>query len=274
MRTVIKAARVAASIGAIAIITAVYTTAVHVNPTTVALSYLVVILLVATWWGIVEATTASIVAMLCFNFFFLPPVGTLTIADPQNWVALVAFLVTAIVASQLSGRARKRKIEAVGRQRDLERLYALSRSLLLSEGGASMSGTIARHIAEAFELPGGRLYDHRADTVSWAGSTELPAIETTLRDVARRGDVAARPGGLVVIAIQLGGAPIGSLAIWQARTQRHRAAVDRQPGRHRAGAGARRRRPPRAPRRRARAANCARPCWTRWPTSSRRRSRR
>ena len=71
--------------------------------------------------------------MLCFNFFFLPPVGTLTIADPQNWVALVAFLVTAIVASQLSGRARQREIDAVGRQRDLERLYALSRALLLSE---------------------------------------------------------------------------------------------------------------------------------------------
>ena len=123
----------AASIGAVALITAVYSTAVHVNPTTVALTYLIAILLVATWWGIVEATTASIVAMLCFNFFFLPPVGTLTIADPQNWVALVAFLVTAIVASQLSGRARKREVDAVGRQRDLERLYALSRALLLSE---------------------------------------------------------------------------------------------------------------------------------------------
>ena len=213
MRTVVKAARVAASIGAIAIITVVYTTAVHVNPTTVALSYLIAILFVATWWGIVEATTASIVAMLCFNFFFLPPVGTFTIADPQNWVALVAFLVTATVAGQLSGRARKREIDAVGRQRDLERLYALSRSLLLSEGGASMSGTIARHIVDAFELPAVGVYDHRANTVSWAGSTELPASETMLRDVARRATLLRDPGGLVVIAIQLGGTSVGSLAI-------------------------------------------------------------
>ncbi len=213
MRTVIKVSRVAASIGAVALITAAYTGAVRVNPTTVALTYLIAILLVATWWGIVEATTASIAAMLCFNFFFLPPVGTLTIADPQNWVALFAFLVTAIVASQLSGRARKREVDAVGRQRDLERLYALSRALLLSEPRASMSGTIARHIADVFELQAVGVYDHRADTVSWAGSAELPAIETTLRDVARRGNLLRDPEGLVVIAIQLGGASIGSLAI-------------------------------------------------------------
>ncbi|HEY4954657.1 MAG TPA: ATP-binding protein, partial [Gemmatimonadaceae bacterium] len=185
----------------------------RVNPTTVALSYLIAILLIATTWGIVEATTASIFAVLCFNFFFLPPVGTLTIADPQNWVAFVAFLVTAIVASQLSGRARQREVDAAGRQRDLERLYALSRALLLSEGGVSVSGAIARHIADTFELQAVGLYDQRADTVSWAGSAEVPAMETKLRDVARRAISLRDPAGWVVTAIQLGGAPIGSVAI-------------------------------------------------------------
>src|SRR5689334_834696 len=118
--------------------------------------------------------------MLCFNFFFLPPVGTFTIADPQNWVALIAFLVTAIVVSQLSGRARKRQSDAVGGQRDLERLYALSRGLLLSEGRTSGSSAIARHIADAFELPAVGVYDHRANSVSWGGPAESPKIETTL----------------------------------------------------------------------------------------------
>src|ERR1700704_3436215 len=130
-------ARLSASSGAIVLITALYFEAIRVNPTTVALTYLVAILLVATRWGIVEATTSSILAVLCFNFFFLPPAGAFTIADPQNWVAFVAFLVTAIVVSQLSGRARQREIDAEARQRDLERLYALSRALLLSEGSVS-----------------------------------------------------------------------------------------------------------------------------------------
>lgn len=213
MGNLVAIGRVAASIGAVALVTAVYAGVLTVNPTTVALSYLVAILLIASTWGIVESTTASILAVLCFNFFFLPPTGTFTIADPQNWVALVAFLATAIVASQLSGRARRREIDAVTRQRDLERLYALSRALLLSEGGASVSGAIARHIAETFELQAVGLYDQRADTISWAGSKELTTVEPKLREVARRATLLREPAGVVVIAIQLGGAPIGSLAM-------------------------------------------------------------
>ena len=213
MPNIIAIGRVAASIGAVAFITYLYSELLHANPTTVALSYLIAILLIATTWGIVEATTASVVAVLGFNFFFLPPVGTLTIADPQNWVAFVAFLVTAIVASQLSGRARQREFDAAGRQRDLERLYGLSRALLLSEGGAAVSGAIARHVAESFELKAVGLYDQRADAVWWAGATEVPAIETKLREVARRGTLLRDPAGLVVIAIQLGGTPIGSIAM-------------------------------------------------------------
>src|SRR5512144_655876 len=70
--------------------------------TTVALGYLLVVLLVATEWGRWPATAASVTGMLCFNFFFLPPLYTFTVADPQNWVALTAFLVTALTAGQLS----------------------------------------------------------------------------------------------------------------------------------------------------------------------------
>src|SRR5215813_9360730 len=110
--------RFAIAIVVVFLITALYTLCLQVNPTTVALSYLIAILLVATTWGLAEAMTASVVAVLCFNFFFLPPVGTLTIADPQNWVAFVAFLVTAIIASQLSGRAMRREVDATAPQRD------------------------------------------------------------------------------------------------------------------------------------------------------------
>ena len=205
--------RVATSVCAIGAITAAYFWFVQVNPTTVALSYLVAILLVATWWGIAEASIASLVAVACFNFFFLPPVGTWTVADPQNWVALVAFLLTAIVASQLSGRARRRNIEALARQRDLERLYALSRALLLSEGGASVTGGIAQRIAETFELRAVALYDRQTDTISRAGALDLPHVDGPLRDVARQAVSVRDPSGLVVTAIRLGGAPIGSLAI-------------------------------------------------------------
>jgi two-component system, OmpR family, sensor histidine kinase KdpD len=213
MRRAFSVARIAASVCAVAAVTDLYFQFVSVNPTTVALSYVVAILLIATRWGIAEATAASLLATLCFNVFFLPPVGKLTIADPQNWVALAAFLLTAIVASQLSGRARQRNIDAVARQRDLERLYALSRALLLSDGGASIPAGIAQRIADTFELPAVALYDRHADTISWAGPTELPGIEGKLRDVARQAVSVWDPSGVVITAIRLGGAPIGSMAI-------------------------------------------------------------
>lgn len=212
MRRLRAAARIGLSVLAVGVVTTVYWQVVHVNPTTVALSYLVVVLAIATGWGIVEATTASFAAMLCFNFFFLPPTFTLTVADPQNWIALLAFLLTAITASQLSGRARQRELDANARGRDLERLYALSRSLLLTRRGASMRSELARHIAESFELPLVALYDRAADAVSWAGAGEPPAIEPQLREVALRAE-SIRADGRIIVSIQLGGAPIGSLAL-------------------------------------------------------------
>ena len=217
MRQFMALGRFAALLAGVAAITALYTLVLQVNPTTVALTYLVGILFVASTWGLVEATVASIAAVLCFNFFFLPPVGTLTIADPQNWVAFVAFLVTAIVASQLSGRARRRELDAAARQRDLERLYALSRSLLLSEGRATTPGAIARHVADAFELQTVGVYDQRADVSSWAGARERSDLDDRMREVARRGTSVKDPSGIIVTSIQLGGAPIGSVAVSEHR---------------------------------------------------------
>src|SRR5438445_5548759 len=125
------ALQVAGAVAAIAAVTAAERVFITVNATTVALSFVLTVLVVATQWGLVEAIAASVVGMFCFNYFFLPPVGTLTIADPQNWVALAAFLLTATVASQLSSSARRRAEEATRRQREMEKLYDLSRSLLL-----------------------------------------------------------------------------------------------------------------------------------------------
>jgi K+-sensing histidine kinase KdpD len=95
----------------------------QVNSTTVALALLLVVLFVATLWGSKPALVASAVGMFCFNFFFLPPVKNLNIADPQNWVALAAFLITAITAGQLSARAKRRAEEAETGRREIERLY-------------------------------------------------------------------------------------------------------------------------------------------------------
>ena len=95
----------------------------NINATTVALALLVVVLFVATAFGSGPAVVASLVGGVCFNYFFLPPVGTLNNADPHNWIALLAFLITAITAGQLSARAKRRAEEAYAAQQEVERLY-------------------------------------------------------------------------------------------------------------------------------------------------------
>jgi K+-sensing histidine kinase KdpD len=94
-----------------------------INHTTVALALLLVVLFVAAFWGARPAIVGSVLGVFCFNFFFLPPVGTLTIADPDNWIALAAFLATAITAGQLSARVKRRAEEAEAGRREIERLY-------------------------------------------------------------------------------------------------------------------------------------------------------
>jgi K+-sensing histidine kinase KdpD len=96
---------------------------VHTNSTTVALALLLVVLVVATLFGSRPALLASFLGVWSFNFFFLPPFYTLTIAAPQNWVAFASFLITAIIAGGLSSYARRRAVESEARRQEIERLY-------------------------------------------------------------------------------------------------------------------------------------------------------
>nr|MBA2341570.1 PAS domain-containing sensor histidine kinase [Pyrinomonadaceae bacterium] len=119
-----RAARYALSVLSMAVV-AILLVALrdHVNPITVALVLLLVVLFSATWAGSRPAIAASVVGMLCFNFFFLPPYGTLTIADPQNWIALAAFLVTALTVGGLSAAAKHRAEEAERGRMEIKQLY-------------------------------------------------------------------------------------------------------------------------------------------------------
>jgi K+-sensing histidine kinase KdpD len=101
----------------------------RVNSTTVALALLLLVLLIATRWGSCLAVVIAVLGAFYFNYFFLPPVGTFTIADPDNWVALFAFLVTALVVGQLSARAKQRAEEAEAGRREIERIYRESQEV-------------------------------------------------------------------------------------------------------------------------------------------------
>jgi hypothetical protein len=122
------------------------------NAATASTTYLMVVLVVAATSRLRVAVVTSIASMLCLNFFFLPPVGTFTIADPQNWVALFAFLAVSLVASNLSAVARTRTQEALGRRDELARLFDLSRDVLLMTESREALTVLARSIARRFDL--------------------------------------------------------------------------------------------------------------------------
>jgi two-component system sensor histidine kinase KdpD len=140
------------SMAAIAALAAVPRFLPAVSPMTVALALLLVVLGAATLSRLLVAIVVSSVAMLVLNFFFLPPVGTFTIADPENWVALFAFLIVAVIASQLSAAAQERTREAVSRRNEVTRLFDLSRDVLLTTETTGGLEALARHISRRFEL--------------------------------------------------------------------------------------------------------------------------
>jgi two-component system sensor histidine kinase KdpD len=203
----------AAALAIVAAITLLYRNIITVNQTTVALTYLLAILAVSTFWGFTVSAFMSVAAMLTFNFFFLPPVGKFTISDPQNWAALVAFLAASLIASRLATRVRQEADEAQQRRKEIERLYAFSQQLLVSGNVITLLNSIPNHIVETFEVGAAALYLDYKQKFYHSGAAphfndeelkQATAREEPLRDAAR---------SLCLVPVRMGTRPIGSLGI-------------------------------------------------------------
>jgi len=211
---VIRGLRFAAAFAIISAIALFYGKLLPVNATTVALTFLLAILAVSTVWGIAVSIFMSIVAVLEFNLFFLPPVGKLTIYDPQNWVALFAFLVVAILGSHLSTRARQQAEDASARRRDIEKLYAFSQSLLESGNVIQLLNRIPAQIVDTFEVGAAALLLAEKQKVYRSGPVvphlDLDSLKVI---VAREEPKIDAANSVSFVPVRLGMRPIGSLGI-------------------------------------------------------------
>jgi two-component system sensor histidine kinase KdpD len=204
----------AATVAAVFLVTFVFRMVAIVNATTVGFAYLITILLIAASWGIAESVLASFVATVCFNYFFLPPVGTWAIAGPENWIALFTFLISALIASDLSNRAKRRTAEANVRKVEIERLYELSRAMLMMEDSTPIGEQIAKEIARICEIPGVAIYDRVNNLIYRAGTNDLSPTENRLRETAITGAQNKDAETDTLFApISLGGQSTGSVAI-------------------------------------------------------------
>jgi two-component system sensor histidine kinase KdpD len=216
-----RAVGLAASFFIVAGITLAYTRLVSVNQTTVALSLLLAILAVSAVWGMTVSVIMSVGAMLAFNYFFLPPVGKFTIADPQNWVALGAFLVTSIVGSQLSARIRTEADEAHDRRREIERLYKFSQKLLGEGNVLQLMNAIPDYIVESFEAGAAELFLPLKDKFYRSGFGAAHLDEESMKSAFARDESLSQPQlSLYFIPVRLGVRPIGSLGVSGARLSR------------------------------------------------------
>jgi two-component system sensor histidine kinase KdpD len=191
---------------------------IPVNATTVGFAYLLLILVIASTWGFFEAALSSVLATLLFNFFFLPPIGTFTIADPQNWVALFSFLASSLIASRLSAQVKARALEAIERQRDLERLYAFSRAMLLTDNSAPFAQQLAGKLMEIFDLDAIVFYERHTGQFSSVGRQKPNGVEDKLRHAALPGGPSIQAhSGYVIVGVSRGSKPVASIALYGAR---------------------------------------------------------
>jgi two-component system sensor histidine kinase KdpD len=185
---------------------------------TVALLMVLVIVGLATRWGPLEALFGAITGGIGFDYFFLPPDG-FGIAAPQHWIALVAFLVTAIVTGQLAARSKRRRIEAEDRQIDLEKLHRLANALLNDGNAESTLAHTADKLLEVFGTDGVALYDKHAGLIVRSGPAAAAISDRELQTTAISG-LSVLDSGVPAISLAPvwhGGEIAGSIGVRGAR---------------------------------------------------------
>ena len=189
----------------------------HTNPTTVALTLLLYILLLAARLRLQHAVAVSLFATAAYNFFFLPPVDTFTIADPQNWLALFAFLTTSVIGSRLSQKAKEEARSARTRQSEMESLFALSRDLLLIESLNRLLNTLPTLVRSAaradgvvlFLLDGDRIYQDEFTREFDSNRERLRQLALSLSQIHKTAE------GSIHIPVMAGVKPRGLLILWR-----------------------------------------------------------
>lgn len=190
----------------------------RLNTSTVGFLFLIVVLVSSLRGGLLVGTVASIVATLCYNFFFFDPLHTFSIAEAANWVALAAFLVTSVIVSRLVIAARIQAEDAERRRNELETLYGLSVDLFTA---TNRVGALGEAAGRALTLLGARegglvLFDgspYRQKVIWWLGD-KPDEIEDLVAGVGRHKEPLEFPSPLgrdVYLPLLIGGTTAGAL---------------------------------------------------------------
>jgi two-component system, OmpR family, sensor histidine kinase KdpD len=200
--------------GSVVVVLAAYLgVRLHVNFSTTGFLDLLVVVLVAMLSGFWEATVTSLVALTCLNYFFVPPVYSFYVADPQNWVALITFESTALLVSRLSTQMDQQARTAIDERSAMEKLYQLSRRTLLMNPQQSPGAQIVAQIRDVVQVDSVALFDAARAHLDAAGNTaaELePLVRATYLEDRNQDDPAANTWRRV---LRSGAHPTGAIVL-------------------------------------------------------------
>ncbi len=182
----------------------------NVGATVAAIALLLAVLLAGAYTKRTEAVVASIAATLCLDYFFIPPVGRVTIGDPQGWVILAVFLSVSLVATNLSSRLRRQRDALIARQAESEKLHALSRAILMSNAGEQLRRLLVNKCMELFGFSESVLFEIASGEFCRSQMDGSISIDD-VRGAALRGAI-ERGNGLTIMPVVLGNKIFGAFA--------------------------------------------------------------
>ena len=184
----------------------------HVKAFIAGFVYLLLILPIAFKWGLIEASAASVIACLCLDDLYAPPLYSLRTTDPQDWVALFAFETIVLVVSELARRLRRQAAETAAQQVSLDRLYKMSRELLQIDRSERVGAQLASLISDTFNARAVVLWDAQNARISHAGERVFSEEEArNAYSLGRREDDAET--GRYLRPLLLGGRTLGAIGI-------------------------------------------------------------
>jgi two-component system, OmpR family, sensor histidine kinase KdpD len=180
--------------------------------TTAGMVFLVVVVWTATQAGLALSLSIALLCALLFDYFFLPPIHTLILAGPQEWVAMLSFIASSLVAGRVAERARRQAQQAEQRREDVERLYTLSQEMMLHEDAGSLISELPGMVNRIFGLDCVVLYVSDHDRLS-ASTSDLPmSIEASLKALTHtQGLMPVLPGEITAMPLMLGMRQVGAI---------------------------------------------------------------
>ncbi len=187
----------------------------HMTATVAAILLMLAVLIVGAYSNRMEAVAASIVATLSLDYYFIPPIRQITVADPQGWVVLSIFLTASLLATSLSATLRKQRDELIARQKESDKLHALSRAMLLSNGGEDLRRLLVNKSIELFgfretalfESATGEFYRSQMEGTIRVDDLRRSAVQGTLERLRGSG-----VDGITIVPVTLGNKTYGSFA--------------------------------------------------------------